>query len=110
MAKYRENRIVKAERPTFAAENCRERQKIAMALTYQSGEEIHQGDRVTYGGNAGVIELVVEGLVGDPEQDWLFENHGAGIMVVEPTVFGRVYLHASHLEEDLLFVARANVV
>jgi hypothetical protein len=60
-----------------------------MALTYQSGEEIHQGDRVTYSGNAGVIELVVNGLVGDAEQDWLFENLGAGIMVVEPKVFGR---------------------
>ena len=67
-----------------------------MALTYRSGEEIHQGARVTYSGNAGVIELVVKGLVGDPEQDWLFENHGAGIMVVEPKVFGRVYLHAPH--------------
>ena len=73
-----------------------------MALTYKSGEEIHQGDRVSYGNNAGVIELVVEGLVGDPEQDWLFENHGAGAMVVEPKVFGRVYLHAPHDKEDLL--------
>lgn len=78
-----------------------------MALKYQAGQEIRQGDRVTYGGNAGVIELVVEGLVGDPEHDWLFENHGAGIMVVEPKVFGRVYVHAPHDEEDLLFVARA---
>jgi hypothetical protein len=40
-----------------------------MALTYQSGEEIHVGDRVTYGGNAGVIELVVEGATGNPETD-----------------------------------------
>lgn len=31
-----------------------------MALTYQSGEEIHLGDRVSYGGSAGTIELVVE--------------------------------------------------
>jgi hypothetical protein len=34
-----------------------------MALRYQTGEEIHRGDRVTYGGNAGVIELVVEASV-----------------------------------------------
>jgi hypothetical protein len=40
-----------------------------MALTYQSGEDIQIGDRVTYGGNAGTIELVVESLTGDPEQD-----------------------------------------
>ena len=29
----------------------------------------------------GTIELVVEGLTGDPERDWLFETNGAGIMV-----------------------------
>jgi hypothetical protein len=78
-----------------------------MALRYQTGEEIHQGDRVTYGGNAGVIELVVEALTGDPEEDWLLETNGAGIMVAEPKVFGRVYLRDPHEEEDLLFVARA---
>ena len=56
-----------------------------MALTYQSGEDIQIGDRVTYGGNAGTIELVVESLTGDPEQDWLLETSGAGVMVAEPT-------------------------
>jgi hypothetical protein len=74
-----------------------------MLLTYKSGEEIRQGDRVSYGGHAAVIE----GSPGVPEKDWLFENHGAGIMVAEPKVFGRVYLHASHEEEDLYFVGRA---
>ena len=78
-----------------------------MALKYQSGEDIQLGDRVTYGGNAGMIELVVEALTGVPENDWLFETNGAGIMVAEPKVFGRVYLHDPHEEEDLLFVARA---
>jgi hypothetical protein len=33
-----------------------------MALTYQTDEEIQRGDRVTYDGNAGVIELVVKAL------------------------------------------------
>ena len=77
-----------------------------MALNYQT-EAILRGDRVTYSGNAGVVELVVEGLTGDPERDWLFETNGAGIMVAEPKVFGHVYLHHPHEEEDLLFVARA---
>lgn len=31
-----------------------------------------------------------------------------GVMVVEPKVFGPVYLHAPHNEEDLLFAARRN--
>jgi hypothetical protein len=48
---------------------------------------------VIYGVNAGTIDPVVEGLTGDPEADRLFETHGAGIMVAEPKVFGRVYLH-----------------
>ena len=78
-----------------------------MAPKYQTGEEIHRGDRVTYGGNAGVIELVVEALTGVAEEDWLFENNGAGIMVAEPKVFGRVYFHDPHEEEDLLIIARA---
>jgi hypothetical protein len=49
-----------------------------MALNYQTGEAIRRGDRVTYGGNAGVIELVVEALTGEPEEDWLFETNGPG--------------------------------
>ena len=78
-----------------------------MALRHQTGEEIHRGDRVTYGGNPGVIELVVEALTGEPEEDWLFETHGASIMVAEPKVFGRVFLHDPHEDEDLRFVGRA---
>ena len=45
-----------------------------MSLRYQTGEEIERGDRVTYGGNAGVVELVVEALTGEPEEDWLFRD------------------------------------
>jgi hypothetical protein len=78
-----------------------------MPLTYQSGETIHQGDRVTYAGNAAVVELLVDGLSGDPEKDWLFENCGAGVMLVEPKVFGRVYLSDLEDDEDLLFVSQA---
>jgi hypothetical protein len=78
-----------------------------MALKYRSGEDIQSGDHVTYGGNAGMIELVVEALTGVPEEDWLFETNGPGIMVAEPKVFGRVYLHDPHEEEDLRFVGRA---
>jgi hypothetical protein len=78
-----------------------------MPLTYRTGEEIHRGDRVTYCGNAGVIELVVEGLIGEPEQDWLFETLGAGIRIAEPKMFGLVYLRDPHEDEDLDFVGRA---
>ena len=41
-----------------------------MSTRYQSGEAIHQGDRVSYDGDTGVIEVVMEGLTGDPEGRW----------------------------------------
>ena len=68
-------------------------------------------DRVTYGGHAGTVELVVVGLTGDPEteNDWQFETNGAGILIIEiePKLFGRLYLPDPQNEEDLLFIARA---
>jgi hypothetical protein len=70
-------------------------------VVYPSGEEIHPGDRVTSGSNADTIELVVEGLTGDPETDWLFENHGAG---VEETWDHPVTAHT--LSNKRLFPAR----
>ena len=79
-----------------------------MTLKYSSGEEIRLGDRVTYSGTEGTIELVVEGPSGDPEKDWNFENNGAGVMLAEPRVFGRVYLTAPHEREDLVLVARGS--
>jgi hypothetical protein len=54
---------------------------------------------VTYGGHAGEVEWVIEGLVGDPERDWLFQQSGAGVMVL---VFGRVYLKRPEDDEDLV--------
>jgi hypothetical protein len=78
-----------------------------MALKYSSGEDIRLGDRATHGGTQGTIELVVDAPSGDPESDWHFENNGAGIMLAEPRVFGRVYLTAP-LDEDLVFVARGS--
>lgn len=40
--------------------DARRYRRESMALKYQTGEEIQLGDRVTYGGNRGVVELVVE--------------------------------------------------
>jgi hypothetical protein len=80
--------------------------RIARPIQQHRGSAIDEV-RVTYGGNPGVIELVVEALTGEPEEDWVFETNGAGIMVAEPKAFGRVYLHDPHEQEDLLFVARA---
>jgi hypothetical protein len=56
---------------------------------------------VTNGGNAGTIELSVDGP-DNLETDWYRENCGAGVMVVDATVFGRVYINAPHNEQDAI--------
>lgn len=76
-------------------------------LRYHSGADIREGDRVTYGGNPGVVELVVCGPSGEQTRDWHLATFGPGIMIAEPRVFGRVYLDSPHDHEDLLLVARA---
>ena len=80
-----------------------------MGLKYKSGVEIREGDRVLLHGEPGEIELVASGF-GDPEADWYVQEHGGGVMVVEPKAFGRVFIPADQLEEteDLEFVARAS--
>lgn len=77
-------------------------------LRYQSGDDIREGDRVTYGGNPGVVELVVTGPSGDETRDWHFRASGPGITIAEPRVFGRVYLSSPDDEEDLVLIARAD--
>ena len=72
-------------------------------MKYQSGIDIHEGDRISYGGQPGEIEWVIEGFVGIPERDWLFQQSGAGVMVL---VFGRVYLHDPEDDEALVFIER----
>jgi hypothetical protein len=79
-----------------------------MMLKYQSGEGVRLGDKVTFGGKAATVELVV-GLNGDPENDWQFETNGPGVLVVEvepATLFGRMYMRNPETKNDLLLVAR----
>jgi hypothetical protein len=78
-------------------------------LKYQSGEDVRRGDKVTFGGKAATVELVVVGSNGDPENDWQFETNGPGVLVVEAepaTLFGRMYMRNPEIKNDLLLVAR----
>ena len=76
-----------------------------MPYFYQSGEQIKAGDRVRLHGEAGEIEFVVD-PVDDPD-DWYVKEHGGGVMIVEPKVFGRLFIHAPVSDyEDLAFVSR----
>jgi hypothetical protein len=38
---------------------------------------------------------------------WYVEEHGGGVMVIEPKCFGRAFLTETHTAEDLVFVPRA---
>ena len=76
-------------------------------MRYQSGEEIRKSDRVLFHGEPGEIEFVADKLVGDSEIDWHMENGGPGVMVLEPKVFGRAFIHDTEDAEDLQFVSRS---
>jgi len=79
-----------------------------MNLKYRTGEEIKPGDHVRYGGNLATIELVAT-PPGDQETDWYVREYGSGVMIVEPTVFGHLFISADQIDEDedLEFVSRA---
>jgi len=79
-------------------------------MRYKSGEEIRKGDRVLFHGEPAEIELVIEKLTGDSAVDWHIREHGAGVMVVEPKNFGRVFLRDTENAEDLVLVSRLEQV
>jgi hypothetical protein len=62
---------------------------------------------VLFHGEPGEIEYVVNGFVGDPEIDWHMRDHGEGVLIREPKVFGLVYTREEVIDEDLVFVSRA---
>ncbi len=61
-----------------------------MAYFYSSGERIEEGDAVILAGKMGRVELVA-----DPDlspNDWYATELGAGVLIVEPEQFGRIFL------------------
>lgn len=70
-----------------------------------------KGDCMTYHGEEGSVELVVdpESKGGTDEERWHLQEHGGGVMVREPMVFGRGFICAAQIgeDEDLVFVSRA---
>ena len=78
-----------------------------MAFFYRSGEEMMVGDRVRLHREAAEIESIH-----DPSEDpadWYVETHGGGVMVVEPGVFGRLFIPAPVSQyEDLEFESRGS--
>jgi len=84
----------------------------AVPLKYRSGEEIRKGDRVRFHGNLAEIELVAfDASDPDPDVAWHMKEHGGGVLILDPSVSGRTFIHASSLRdyEDLEFVGRSNL-
>ena len=77
-------------------------------MKYQTGDEIPKGDRVLFHGEPGEIEFIVDALSGDPAMDWYMNEHGPGVMVLEPKIFGRAFINDTENAEDLVLVSRAH--
>ena len=77
-----------------------------MPFFYQSGEQIKQGDRITYHGESGEIGFVVDKIAGDSAMDWYVTEQGGGAMIIEPKFFGSVFVHDTENDEDLILIAR----
>lgn len=77
-----------------------------MPLKYQSGEEIRKGDRVLFHRARGVVELVADPLISDPETNWYVQEYGRGVMVLQPGELGRCFISDTENAEDLDFVSR----
>jgi hypothetical protein len=76
-----------------------------MAFFYPSSEEIRKGDRVLLHGEPGEIEFVAD-LESDPD-NWYVTEYGGGVMILEPKVFGRLFVTDIEHYEDLKFISRA---
>ena len=77
-------------------------------MKYQTGDEILRGDRVLFHGEPGEIEFIVDALSGDPAMDWYMNEHGPGVMVLEPKIFGRAFIRDTESAEDLVLVSRTH--
>jgi hypothetical protein len=80
-----------------------------MPFVYQSGEEVKGGDRITYHGEPGEVEFVVDNPTGDAAMDWYVEQFPSGGFMINAKSFGKVFLPGSEIDEDLEFVSRGGI-
>jgi hypothetical protein len=57
-------------------------------------------------GLSGEVEVVADPAVPKSGTDWYVDEFGGGILVAEPTVFGRVFVRLEDIPEDVVFVGR----
>jgi hypothetical protein len=75
-------------------------------LRYASGEDILEADRITYFDDFGQVEFVVSGVTGNPLHDWYLHQHASGGLMINTGRFGRVFIGASAIDRDLVFLSR----
>ena len=83
---------------------------VVMVLRYRTGEEIRKGDHVRFHGNPAEVELVsFDPNDPDPEVAWHMKEFGGGVLILDPMVSGRTFIHAESIPEceDLEFVSRS---
>jgi hypothetical protein len=74
---------------------------------YKSGEQIQPGDRVLLHGELGEIEFVADPA--DDPNGWFVQQLGGAVMIIEPRVFGSLFLDATVSDyDDLEFVSRGS--
>ena len=81
------------------------------ALRYRSGEEVKNGDRVLFHGNAAEIEFVAcDPNDPDPNVVWHMKESDGGVMILDPLVSGRTFIPSESLDEyeDLELVSRGS--
>ena len=79
-----------------------------MALKYQTGEEIQQGDHVLFHRERATVDLVVQPDSKDAAHNWYVSEFGGGVLIAE-AVGHPTFIHADSIPdyEDLEFVSRA---
>jgi hypothetical protein len=85
----------------------------AVPLKYRSGEVIKAGDAVRFHGSIAEIGFVAtDASDPDPAVAWHVKELGGGVMVFDPSVSGRTFIHADQIDnyEDLEFVSRSRKV
>jgi hypothetical protein len=72
-----------------------------MPLLYITGEDIQEGDKIRYDGLSGEVEVVADPAFPKGETDWYVDEFVGGLLVAEPTVFGRVFVRLEDIPADV---------
>jgi hypothetical protein len=75
-------------------------------LKYRSGEDVVAGDSVSYHGEPGEVQFVVNGVTGDAAIDWYAERYPRGGFMITAKGFGNVFVSVDDIDEDLALVSR----